>query len=218
MKRNLDIETWNRKEHYRFFSQCDEPLFGVVAEIDVTDGHRFCKENEIPFFLYYHYKAITAVNKIEEFRYRTEESEIIIYETIHVTTTISRPDNTFAFAFIPYTGSFKEFSESAKNEIERIRNSTGLGITDNTGRSDVIHFSTVPWIRFTGVTHARNFKHHDSVPKITFGKYYLKNDRLVMPVSINVHHGLMDGYHVGKFLELLEQLVNEKIEPQRITK
>jgi chloramphenicol O-acetyltransferase type A len=210
MKRSLDIETWNRKEHYRFFSQCDEPLFGIVAETDVTDGYRFCKENDIPFFLYYHFKAISAVNHIEEFRYRIEESEITVYETIHVTTTISRIDNTFAFAFVPFTGSFKEFTESAKTEIERIRNSTGLGITQNTSRSDVIHFSTVPWISFTGVTHARSFKYPDSVPKITFGKYFYKNDRLVMPVSVNVHHGLMDGYHVGKFLELMEKSINDK--------
>jgi chloramphenicol O-acetyltransferase type A len=210
MKRSLDIETWNRKEHFLFFRQCDEPLFGIVAEIDVTDGYKFCKGNNIPFFLYYHFKSISAVNMIEEFRYRVEGSEVYVYNTVHVTTTISRTDNTFSFAFIPFTGSFREFTESAKAEIERTRNSTGLGITENTGRPDVIHFSTVPWISFTGVTHARNFKHQDSVPKITFGKYFNKNDRLVMPVSINVHHGLMDGYHVGKFLELFEQLVNEK--------
>lgn len=210
MQRILDIETWNRKEHFRFFSQCDGPLFGIVADIDVTDGYSFCKENGIPFFLYYHFKSIAVVNRIEEFRYRTEGNEIIIFETIHVTTTISRTDNTFAFAFIPFTESFSEFTQSAKAEIERIRHSTGLGITPDTGRSDVIHFSTVPWIKFTGVTHARNFKHHDSVPKITFGKYFRKNERLMMPVSVNVHHGLMDGYHVGRFLELFEQLVNEK--------
>jgi chloramphenicol O-acetyltransferase type A len=210
MKRFLDIETWNRKEHFRFFSQCDEPLFGIVSEIDVTDGHRFCKENNIAFFLYYHFKSTIAVNQIEEFRYRIDGSQIIIYDTIHVTTTISRPDNTFAFAFIPFTDSFMEFCLSAKTEIEKIRNSDGLSITENTSRSDVIHFSTVPWISFTGVTHARNFKYHDSVPKITFGKYYPKNERLIMPVSINVHHGLMDGYHVGKYLQLLEQLINDK--------
>jgi len=211
MKQYLDIETWNRKEHFRFFSQCDEPLFGIVADIDITNGYRFCKENGISFFLYNHYKSITAVNRIEEFRYRTEGSEIAIFDTIHVTTTISRTDNTFAFAFVPFTESFNEFTELAKMEIERIRNSTGLGITGDTGRSDVIHFSTVPWIQFTGVTHARNFKHQDSVPKITFGKYYEKNNSLMMPVSVNVHHGLMDGLHVGKFLELFEMLINNKI-------
>lgn len=210
MYKYLDTETWNRKEHYHFFSRCDEPFFGIVADVDVTDGYRFCKENEISFFLFYHYKAITAVNRIEEFRYRIVDSKILIYNTINVTTTISRPDNTFAFAFIKFTNSFKEFRESAQKETDRIKNSSGLGANNDTAAPDVIHFSTVPWISFTGVTHARNYKYPDSVPKITFGKYYHKNERLMMPVSINVHHGLMDGYHVGKYLQLFHQLVNDK--------
>jgi chloramphenicol O-acetyltransferase type A len=210
MEKYLDIETWNRKEHFKFFSKCDEPFFGIVADIEITDGYKFCKGNEIPFFLFYHFKAITAVNLIEEFRYRIRENKIIIFDRIHVTTTISRNDNTFAFAFIPFSESFGEFLESAKIETERIRNTTGIGANEKTSGLDVIHFSTIPWVTFTGLTHARNLKYPDSVPKITFGKYYKKNDRLLMPVSVNAHHGLMDGYHAGKYLELLEKNINNK--------
>ncbi len=210
MYKILDIENWNRKEHFRFFSQMDEPFFGITAEMDCTDAHNYCKLNSLPFFLFYHHKAIIAVNQIEEFRYRIKDNGIIIFDTIHVTTTISRTDNTFAFSFIPFTQSFNEFMDLAKTEIESVKNSTGLRLSDDTGRLDVIHFSTVPWISFTSVTHARNFKFVDSVPKITFGKYFQRNNRLIMPVSINAHHGLMDGFHAGEYLRLFEQLLNEK--------
>jgi chloramphenicol O-acetyltransferase type A len=133
---------------------------------------------------------------------------VVIYDKIHVTTTIGRDDTTFAFSYIPFTQSFDEFTDLAKAEMERIKTSTGLGVSENTGRIDVIHFSTVPWISFTGVTHARNFKYKDSVPKITFGKYFHRDGRIIMPVSINVHHGLMDAFHVGRFLKLFEHLMN----------
>ena len=205
----LNINTWNRREHFEFFNRFDEPFFGITAELDFTKGYDFCKANSIPFFLYYHYQSILAVNKIEEFRYRIKEEEILIYDPIHVTATISRTDNTFSFSFIPFTESFEEFCDMAKMEIEKIRKISGLGLTEDTGRLDVIHFSTVPWISFTGVTHARNFKVKDSIPKITFGKYFRKNDKIYMPISVNVHHGLMDGYHVGKYLQLVEHLMND---------
>ncbi len=210
MERILDIENWNRKEHFRFFSEMDEPFFGIVSEIDCTDAYSFCKQNKIPFFLFYLHKAIIAVNQIEEFRYRIRDNEIVILDTIHVTSTVSRADNTFAFSFIPFTSSFREFTESAQVEIDSIKNSAGLRLSENTGRMDVIHFSAVPWISFTGVSHARNFKITDSVPKITFGKYFQRNGRLIMAVSINAHHGLMDGFHAGKYLQLFEQLINDK--------
>jgi len=210
MIKHLNIANWNRKEHYQFFSQFDEPFFGITTEIDCTNAYKYCKDHKLPFFLYYHYQAIIAINKIEEFRYRIKDNEIIIFDTIHVTTTISRKDNTFAFSFFPYTPSFKEFVELAEIEIVRVKNSAGLGLNENTGRLDVIHFTTVPWLSFTGVTHARSFNNKDSVPKIAFGKYFYRNERMIMPVSVNAHHGLMDGFHVGQYLQLFEQLMNEK--------
>lgn len=207
MYKILNIEEWSRREHFEFFSQFDEPFFGVVAEIDCTNAYKHCKKISIPFFIYYHFKSIIAVNQVEEFRLRIKADQVILFDKIHVTTTISRDDHTFAFSFIPFTTSLNEFSDSVKNEMEKIKNSTGLMINENTSRNDVIHFSTVPWISFTGVTHARNFKYKDSVPKITFGKYFRRDNRIIMPVSVNVHHGLMDGYHVGQFFELFERLM-----------
>jgi chloramphenicol O-acetyltransferase type A len=208
MYKQLNIENWNRREHFEFFNQFDDPFFGIVAEIDCTDAYKNCKSNSIPFSLYFHYQAIVAVNQTEEFRYRIKNDEIIIFDAIHVTTTIGRDDNTFSFSFIPFTPTLNEFIDLAKIEIDRIKNSSGLGLDDNTGRLDVIHFSTVPWIRFTGVTHPLNFKFKVSIPKITFGRYFHRNNRIIMPVSINAHHGLMDGYHVSQFLQLFEQLMN----------
>jgi len=212
MYSKLNIETWNRREHFLFFNQFDEPFFGIVAEIDCTEAYQVCKHNSIPFSLYCHYQAITAVNLTEEFRYRILGDEIVIFDTLHVTTTIGRDDNTFSFSFIPFTQSLNEFIDLAKLEIDRIKSSSGLGANENTGRLDVIHFSTVPWISFTGVTHPQNFKIKDSIPKITFGKYFRRGNRMIMPVSVNAHHGLMDGFHVGQFLQLFEQLMDNKTE------
>ena len=208
MYKELNIENWNRREHFTFFNKFDDPFFGIVAEIDCTKAYKTCKSNSIPFSLYCHYQSTVAVNQIEEFRYRIKNDEIIIFDTIHITTTIGRIDNTFSFSFMPFPESLNEFIVQAGIEIERIRNSSGLGANENTGRLDVIHYSTVPWISFTGVAHPLNLKYKDSIPKITFGKYFHRNDRMIMPVSINAHHGLMDGFHVGQFLQLFEQLMN----------
>jgi chloramphenicol O-acetyltransferase type A len=210
MNKTIDLSTWNRKEHFQFFSQFDEPFFGIVAEADCTDAYKTCRDSHKPFFLFYLHKAILAVNLTEEFRYRIQGEEVIDFEPIHVTTTIARNDNTFAFAFIPFVESFKDFTEYAEEEIAKVQDSSGLRLSENSSRADVIHFSAVPWLSFTGASHARNFKIKDSVPKITFGKFFQRNKRLIMPVSVNAHHGLMDAFHVAKFLQQFEQLMSEK--------
>ncbi len=211
MQKYLDIDNWNRKEHFEFFNQFDEPFFGIVDEVDITKAKNICKKNDISFFLYYHYQSIVAVNQIKEFRYRIINNKIVIFDIIHVTTTLSRADNTFSFSFIPFSKSFDEFYNSAKTTINNIKKTTGLGLNENTSRIDTVHFSTLPWISFKGVTHARSFKYKDSCPAITFGKFFQRDNKILMPISINVHHGLMDAFHVGQFLELFKQLMNKSL-------
>jgi chloramphenicol O-acetyltransferase type A len=203
--RYLDLETWNRKEHFKFFNSFEKPFFGITFEVDCTSAYEKAKSTETSFFLYYLHKAIIAVNEIEEFRYRIdEEDRVIIFDKINAASTISRPDETFGFSYIDYHLEFGTFKLGAEKEIERVRASRDLVPASS---SDVVFFSSIPWINFTSVSHSRSFSVKDSVPKISFGKYAIKEGKKMMPVSVHVHHGLMDGYHVGKFAERFQELL-----------
>lgn len=205
----LDIDSWKRKEHFNFFSQFDEPFFGIVSEIDCTIAYKIAKENGESFFAYYLHKSLLAVNEIEEFKYRIDENKVIIYDKIHASPAIIRDDDTFGYSFITFNPDLETFSKSLQKEIDNVKNSVGLRLNKDAMRKDTIHYSSIPWSKFTGLTHARNYKIVDSVPKITFGKTFLKEATWIMPIAIYVHHGLVDGLHISKFLELFQKLMNE---------
>jgi len=205
MKTQLLIENWERKDHFKFFKQFEEPFFGVCVEIDCTKSYLRCKNEGISFFLYYLHKSLVAANKIETFRYRIEDDNVFIYDKVNASPTINRPDGTFGFSYMEYFEDFQEFYREAKKEIEKVQNSVGL-IPAVSGEN-VIHFSAVPWINFSSVSHARCFAFKDSCPKITFGKISEHDHIKKMPVSIHVHHALMDGIHVGLFIDEFQSLM-----------
>jgi chloramphenicol O-acetyltransferase type A len=208
MKTRLDIENWNRKEHFLFFKQFEEPFFGLTVEIDCTKAYGTAKQLESSFFVYYLHKTIVAVNAIEPFRCRIIDDAIYIYDTIDVSATIMRADNTFGFSLILYSPDFDVFAANALSEIERIQNTTGL-FTREFAIDNLIHFSAVPWVDFTSLSHARSFTFPDSCPKISFGKMKIAADgKRTMPMSIHAHHGLMDGFHVGQFIDCFQELMN----------
>jgi chloramphenicol O-acetyltransferase type A len=70
----------------------------------------------------------------------------------------------------------------------------------------LVHGSTVPWLAFTGLMHARRLgAAADSTPKIVFGKHTRRADGgASVPVSIEAHHALVDGLHVSRVFEALE--------------
>ncbi len=207
MKKEIDLTTWKRKEHYNFFSSFEEPFFGITANVECTGAFQKAKEMDTSFFLYYMHKSLIAVNSIEEFHYRIEGGCPVRYDVVHGSTTVQNAEELFAFAFLPYHPDYDTFYPEAKASVERVKMIKGMGLDDNAIRNDVIHYSTLPWISFTAISHDRNFSNGDSIPKIAFGKFFRQGEKLLMPVSVNAHHGLMDGLHAGKYFELFQELL-----------
>ena len=203
--KTIDIKKWNRREHFEFFNGFDNPFYNISTEVDCSDAYKFSKEKGISFFAFYLYKSIEAVNKIEAFRYRIEEQKVVLHDLIHIAVTIAREDGTFGFSFVPFSENFNQFKHDLKKEIEDVQNSTGLRLNNDDRRTDVIHFSSLPWIKFTGLSHASNFNTDESVPKITFGKAFDRDGKKYLPIAIEVHHGLVDALHIAQFLEAFQE-------------
>ncbi|GAA6766186.1 chloramphenicol acetyltransferase [Flavobacterium sp. CGRL1] len=210
MKTLLDLENWNRKEHFEHFCRMEEPFFGVTVEIDCTKAYQTAKELNASFFIFYLHKTLTAVNAVENFKYRISEGKIYINDRIDASATIGRADGTFGFSLIEYNPDFKIFEKNALAEIERIQNTTGL-FTRSFDNDNLIHFSAIPWLNFTSISHARSYTFPDSCPKISFGKMIVsESGKRTIAMSVHVHHGLMDGLHVGQFVDLFQEAMNIK--------
>ncbi|NMH89504.1 CatA-like O-acetyltransferase [Flavivirga algicola] len=202
----IDINTWNRKQHYEHFCGLKDPYFGVIIPFNVTKAYKFSKENSISFFAKYLHDCMKAINAIDNFRYRIEGGNVVDYETIHASATIMRNDKTFGFSFIEYHNDLNIFVKNIRNEKERIENSTVLYPPQN--GLNCIHCSAIPWFHFSG--HKEPVSGElDSVPKIAFSKMNEVNKELMMNVSIHVNHALVDGYHVGLFSEKLQEYLNQ---------
>ncbi len=207
MRKLLNITDWNRKAIFEHFINLDEPFFGVTVHIDCTIAYEYCKANGLSFFMHYLHKATIAANELTPFGYRIIDNKVYTYDIVHASATISRLDNTFGFAHFPYYADFETFRKEAEKEMERIQHNQDL--MPETIAENIMHFSALPWLDFTSLSHARNYKTPDSCPKVSFGKVTTINNKKNMPVAIHVHHALMDGYHIGQYVALFQKLMNQ---------
>ncbi|MDV7695941.1 chloramphenicol acetyltransferase [Chryseobacterium soli] len=197
----IDLENWNRKEHFDFFSKMQSPYFGFTTEVDCTKAYHTAKEKGGSFFAAYLHKSMVAVNTVNSLKLRIIEGEVALFDTIHAGTTIGREDGTFGFAFIPFSNDFSVFNARLQQEIQAVHKSTGLRLKNGDIGKDLIRHSTVPWNSFSALLHPTNFDPTESVPKITFGKFSVRDGKKYLPVSVEAHHGLADGLHIAQYLE-----------------
>jgi len=205
----IDFENWNRKEHFEFFSKMKSPYFGFTTEVDCTIAYEKAKKNGDSFFAYYLHKSMIAVNSVDELRLRMVDGQIILFDEVHTGSTIGRADGTFGFSFFHYSENFEIFNEGLQDQINTVQNSTGLGISNDLLPINHIRHTTIPWNSFTTVLHPTNFDPKECIPKITFGKFSIKEGKKMMPVSIEAHHGLADGLHLAKYFEAFQKELNQ---------
>ena len=200
----LDVTTWARRELFEFYRRFDKPYFNICTTVDVTKLLEFLRSSpEVSVTLTYHYFALRTANEIEQFRYRLREGRVLIHDVIHGGTTVMQPNENFTFAYFNYDRDFAKFIREAQRSVDEMKKGDGP-LSPREG-DDAIHFTTLPWVSFTSFAHARNWEPEDSVPKIAFGKFVKETDRVRLPISVEVHHALVDGVHVGRFLEGLEE-------------
>ena len=213
MSTYLDIESWPRRHHLAFFREFEKPFFNICANVDVTAIRRRCQESGGPSFsIATFYLSLRAANELESFRYRLRGDRVLIHDTIRGGSTTLRADDTFGFSYFDYHHDFDTFAQGAAAGLEKGKNARDL--VPSGGDDDLIHYSVIPWVSFTSFAHARRLatvgdELEDSVPAIVFGKFFEDRGRWWLPTSVEVHHALMDGLHVGRYFERFQALCSD---------
>jgi chloramphenicol O-acetyltransferase type A len=199
MARRLDLTTWRRREHFALYREFAQPFFNVCADVDVTELWHHCKKNEsVSFTLASLYLGTIAANAVEALRMRIRGDVVWVHDVVHFSTTVLRPDNTFAFARVEMRDSYDEFARDGREVLERARKSTILEIPEID--DDAIYHSVIPWIRFTSYSNAIRDS-ADCFPRIVYGGVAEDHGRWKMPVGVEVHHAIVDGLDVAQFFD-----------------
>lgn len=209
MPRFVDVETWSRREAYEFFRGYQHPYFNVCVPLEVGRLLELSRSvADVSFTLAVLYFAARVANEYEPFRYRLQDGLPVVHDRVHVGTTVLLEDERLGFANYEYHEDFAAFRAGAA-EVRRRVEAGAEPMTAWEGRTDLLHTSTMPWMAFTGLTHAHRGS-DDSVPKLAFGRYQRAADGAVhMPLAIEVHHALMDGVHVARYLERLQDYLSD---------
>jgi chloramphenicol O-acetyltransferase type A len=206
MTKYLDVTNWSRRDLFKFFISYDNPYFNICLRLDVTEVLSWLRSRaKVSVSLANHYFALRVANEIEPFRYRLQDDKVLVHEVINGGTTVLLPDETFTFAYFDYHEDFDDFMKGAQVSVAQ---TIAKPTFQPTPRDNLIYFTTLPWFSFTSFAHARKRGRGDSVPRIAFGRFVKENDRTWMPFSVEVHHALMDGLHVGHYVDRLQEALS----------
>ncbi len=204
MYHEINLEKWERRSTFEFFKEYKDPFFNMAANLDVTRLYRFCKDCEIPFSIACLFFSLATANEIREFRLRMIDERVVEFDQVEATQTILNDDNTFSFCYFPMKETLEDFVQTAIESRKKYRTLKTFDVESE--RIDLIYYSIIPWVSFTSFKHAGSGDNRQTVPRMVFGKMFDEaGGRRLIPFSVEAHHALMDGYHVGLYFNLFQE-------------
>lgn len=197
-----DLDTYKRKQHFKYFSGLAFPYVGTTAPVDITALMEKIRREGLPFFLTFCYCAARAANRVPEFRRRILNGGIVEYARCRTSHTVALEDETYCYCTLESAMPFAEYLPYAKREQERAKAARSIE-EDAADTGDLLFISTLPWLSYTALVQPVPVP-ADSNPRITWGRFYAEGEKTLLPVSVLCNHALVDGVHIAAFYRRLE--------------
>ncbi|MBN2501909.1 MAG: chloramphenicol acetyltransferase [Anaerolineales bacterium] len=200
--RPIDMQTWPRREHFKVFKNMGYPHFSLCANMEISAFQPYVKAQGISFTVAMMYLIAKTANAIPEFRYRIHGEQVVEHEVVHPSTTILTNTELFTFCSIPYNADFPAFAAKAAEVIAHVKEHPTL--EDEPGQDNLLFMTAIPWVSFTSLMHPIDLNPADSVPRFAWGKFFTDAEKIKLPLSVQGHHAVMDGIHLGRFYQLIQ--------------
>ena len=204
--RELDLETWPRRQIYELFSGCDWPFYALSFPLDVTNLRAYTKKEGLSFYYTLCWLLTKGMEQQEAFLTRIRQGTLYVMDELLPSCTDMTPgEETFRFLTLPAGPSPDDFCRRA-----RALRQTQEGMFDAAleARDDVIYFSCLPWLPVLSMTNERRTDPDDCIPRVGWGQYQEQGGRLILPICLEVNHRTVDGLHIGKLCQWIQGTID----------
>jgi len=200
----IDENNWKRALHCQIFRNSIEPSYCVTFELDITNFLAKIRLMKQSFTMTLIFSISKCANDIEEFRYRFVDGQIVLYDRINTSFTyMNKETELFKVVNVEMQDTLESYvavaTQKAINQKEYFTGPLG---------NDIFQFSPMPWVSYTHISHTNSGKKDNATPLFDWGKYFERDGKWILPLSVQVHHSFVDGIHIGKLVDSLQNYLN----------
>ena len=198
----VDMSTWPRREHFEHYMSAVPCTYSMTTKLDISNLRR----RQMKLYPTMLYLLTRTVNAHEPFRMALREGELVLYSSMEPCYTVFHPETeTFSNIWTEFTDDYGEFLRRYNADLERYGSCTAFmakpGVPENS-----FTVSMIPWAGFDGFNlNTDDFKY--LIPIFTLGRYSEESGRCLLPIAVQVHHAVCDGYHICAFINDLQEQI-----------
>ena len=197
MKTIIDVNKWERAEHFSFFRTFLDPMIGLTTNV-VCERFKRIGSGEKPNFLLTLHAILKAVNETEAFRYRIDkDGRVCIYDRIDAfAPMVLKGSEGYRTVLFRYYADRDQFIVEARKTMETASATAVFGVEAEVEEYNQVLVSCLPNIKFTALQQGLIKAGGEHFPIITIDK----QDSDGMPMNVYVDHTFVDLHDTSVFI------------------
>lgn len=204
----IDIDNWDRKDIYNFFINQRRIVMSITVDIDVAPLVDFAKKHNLKFYPTMIWAVSQVINRHDEFKYSLNKNgELIKWDYVSpFYADFNKEKECFSKILTEYSQDIFAFHKAFLENREKHKDLVGF---QSDAPENFFDISCLPWIKYNHIDAHVFDEGLFLAPVIVWGKYQKEGGKLIMPISMNIHHAVADGFHVSRFFNEIQEYINE---------
>ncbi|MHC1722827.1 MAG: CatA-like O-acetyltransferase [Aminipila sp.] len=204
----IDFNNWDRKQYFYYFTKMLPTGYSLSIEVDITNTYNLVKKLNVRFFPAYLYLVSKLISEQQEFRITKTEDHLGYYEVLHPSyACFHEDDKTMSIMWTIYDSDFGKFYKNYLDDQNQYASNHGFLVKSGVPANSFM-IGMLPWTQFTSYSPIPFVSSDNYFPVLEAGKFFTRDNKKMMPLSISVHHAVADGYHVGLFLKKFQEYMH----------
>lgn len=203
----IDKSNWERKECFEHFMNIANCSYSITVKLDITKLQKYLRKKSLRFYASFTWIISKCINNQKEFRMGYDiDRNLGYFDRISPSYSVLNEDTKIMNdLFTEYDECFSNFYKEMINCLDKYKKDSKFSTEF---KPNFFIVSCLPWIEYSSFNVNNHGDESFLFPMVTWGKFVSENDKTLIPVTIQVHHAVADGYHCGEFFKNLEEIVN----------
>ena len=204
MKKEINPRETSRAEAFRLWMSSPMPMVTLVKNFDVTRLVKVSKKSGLKFTVLLCWCIGKAASQVEEFFTLPVDGKLYRYDNLAINVIVKNSEGGINSCDIPYSNDIQQF-----NRDYLLLTAQAARESKSTFLEDRMVIGTSAMIQTELDCIVNQYTDHFSNPMVIWGKYRQRLFKTTLPISFQFHHVQMDGGHAARFLQRLQDEINE---------
>ena len=198
----IDMNTWPRGKMFQHFMNENKVVMSLTVDVDVAPLLAFVKKNKLKFYPVMMWIVTKVINAHEEFKLDwSANGELIKWDCISPIYADFNPENEKLIrTVVEYSDDLTVFHK--RFMANREGTSAPLQMKNSYG------ISCLPWVKYNHIDIQSFGKGTNVKPFVMWGKHEPSGEKEMMPLTMQVHHAVADGFHLSRFFNEVQAEIN----------